>query len=199
MMGKIFYIMGKSASGKDTLYKRIKAELPRLKTVVTYTTRPIREGEAEGAEYYFTTAQALGRLENQKRIIELRTYETAHGPWSYATVDDGQIDLNAGDYLMIGTLEAYQSIRSFFGEQVLIPLYVEAEDGERLSRALFRERAQKVPKYAELCRRFLADEEDFSEEKLRQAGIDTRFVNGDLESCLSQLLQTIRKFSLLGI
>lgn len=198
MMGKIFYIMGKSASGKDTLYKGIKSELPRLKTVVTYTTRPIREGETQGAEYYFTTAQALERLKAQKKIIELRTYETAHGPWSYATVNDGQIDLYTGDYLMIGTLEAYQSIRSFFGEQALVPLYIEAEDGERLSRALLRERAQREPKYAELCRRFLADEKDFSEEKLKQAGINTRYVNASLGSCLNQVLQTIRKFSLLG-
>ena len=43
-MGKIFYLMGKSASGKDTLFKEILERIPELKTVVPYTTRPIRTG-----------------------------------------------------------------------------------------------------------------------------------------------------------
>ena len=49
-MGKIFYVMGKSASGKDTIYKKLLERFPGLKTVVTYTTRPIRDGETEGVE-----------------------------------------------------------------------------------------------------------------------------------------------------
>ena len=52
-MGKIFYLMGKSASGKDTIYKKVKEQLPELKTIVIYTTRPIREGEQDGVEYFF--------------------------------------------------------------------------------------------------------------------------------------------------
>ena len=44
-MGKIYYIMGKSASGKDTIYKRLIKELPELGIVRMYTTRPIRDGE----------------------------------------------------------------------------------------------------------------------------------------------------------
>lgn len=42
-MGKIFYMMGKSSSGKDTVYKEIRKELPELKTLTLYTTRPMRE------------------------------------------------------------------------------------------------------------------------------------------------------------
>lgn len=51
-MGKIFYVMGKSASGKDTIYKELRERIPELKTVVLYTTRPIRDGETEGVEYH---------------------------------------------------------------------------------------------------------------------------------------------------
>ena len=46
--------MGKSASGKDSIYKKIRERLSELKPIVIYTTRPIREGEREGVEYYFT-------------------------------------------------------------------------------------------------------------------------------------------------
>lgn len=192
-MGKIFYVMGKSASGKDTIYKRILEADPGLRTVVTYTTRPIRDGETEGIEYHFTTEDSLMGMRKQGKVIESRTYQTVFGPWSYATVNDGQIDLTKADYLMIGTLESYNSTRTYFGEEVLVPLYIEIEDGERLSRALSRERMQKEPKYAELCRRFLADAEDFSEEKLRQAGIITRYENRDLDVCLGEILEKIRE------
>ena len=52
-MGKIFYLMGKSSSGKDSLFKKIKERIPELKNIILYTTRPIREGEQNGVEYHF--------------------------------------------------------------------------------------------------------------------------------------------------
>lgn len=191
-MAKIFYVMGKSASGKDTIYKKLTERLPQLKQVVLYTTRPIREGEKDGEEYYFTTGDRLNELRVEGKIIEERTYQTALGPWSYFTVDDGQIDLKRNDtYLMIGTLESYEKTRNYYGDDLLIPLYIQVEDGKRLKRALEREFMQKDPKYAELCRRYLADEEDFNEERLRRCGINRRFMNDNLEECLRDILTVV--------
>ena len=191
-MGRIFYLMGKSASGKDTIYKRLLEACPELKTVVLYTTRPMREGETDGVEYYFTTPERLEAFETAGRIIELRTYQTVYGPWSYATVDDGRIDLENGDYLMIGTLESYEKMRDYYGAEVVEPLYVTVDDGLRLERALDRERQQREPKYAELCRRFLADEEDFSEENRKRCGILREYCNDNLEVCVQEILKSIR-------
>ena len=52
-MGKIFYVMGKSASGKDTIFKRLCNRLSGYRTVKMYTTLPIRDGEHKGVEYFF--------------------------------------------------------------------------------------------------------------------------------------------------
>lgn len=185
--------MGKSASGKDTLYKRILEQMPNLGTVVLYTTRPVRAGETEGIEYHFTTPARLEEFQKQGKMIELRTYQTIFGPWSYATVDDGQIDLRRADYLVIGTLESYRNMLAYFGEHVMVPLYIYVDDGIRLTRAIQREGQQPEPKYTELCRRFLADDEDFSEEKLKQAGITRRYDNENLEHCLEQICQVISR------
>ncbi len=122
-MGHIFYVMGKSASGKDTIYKILRERLPQIRTVVPYTTRPIRAGERDGVEYYFVTGKRLADLEKQGKIIEKRTYQTVYGPWSYATVDDGQIDLGSDDYFMIGTLESYEGTQNYFGADALVPLF----------------------------------------------------------------------------
>lgn len=194
-MGKIFYLMGKSASGKDTIYKKIREQCPNLKTIVLYTTRPMRDGETDGVEYHFTTAERLKQFEQDGKVIELRTYQTVYGPWSYATVDDGSIHLESENYLVIGTLESYQKLRTYFGDAALEPVYIQVDDGLRLERALARERMQKEPKYEELCRRFLADQEDFSAENLRSSGIEKSYNNEELTRCLDEILANIRNYT----
>ena len=192
-MGKIVYIMGKSSSGKDTIFQKLKEALPEFKTIVLYTTRPIRAGEQDGVEYHFVKEETLKAFEEKGQIIELRAYNTVHGVWKYFTADDGQINLEKENYLVIGTLESYEQMKKYFGEDALLPIYVQVEDGIRLGRALERERRQQVPKYEELCRRFLADSQDFSEENIARAGIETRCENVELESCVSEILQFVKE------
>lgn len=192
-MGKIFYVMGKSSSGKDTIFKRLQEDLPELKTIVLYTTRPIREGEKNGVEYYFVGEKELTAFQRERKIIELRSYDTVHGKWNYFTVADDQIQLETDSYIVIGTLVSYEKMREYFGEEKLVPIYIEVEDGERLFRALERERRQENPKYAELCRRFLADTEDFSEKNLERQGIDKRFYNENVENCVDEIVLYIKE------
>ena len=192
-MGKIYCLLGKSSSGKDTLFKMLLEESGlALKTIVPYTTRPIRVGEQEGVEYHFVTEETQKKLEAEGKIIELRAYDTICGVWKYFTVDDGQIDLATDNYLVIGTLESYVKMRDYFGAEKLLALYVEVEDGERLLRALTRERAQKEPNYAELCRRFLADSVDFSAERLKAAGICRWFENTEKNTTCKELVSYIK-------
>lgn len=195
-MPKLFCVMGKSASGKDTIFKKLvnDPELA-LRTVVPYTTRPVREGEQEGVEYHFIDEDGYRALKEAGKIIEERAYETMHGLWRYFTADDGQIDVHGGngDYIVIGTLEAYRQMLAFFGPEIMVPIYVEVEDGLRLSRALSREQMQPVPKYAEMCRRFLADCEDFSEDKIKDCYITKRYDNIELEQCFLEIKRDIQK------
>lgn len=187
-MGKIFYITGPSSSGKDTIFKRILEQQGlHLQTLVMYTTRPIRAGETEGAEYHFVKEKELEQITKEGRLIELRAYETVHGIWKYFTVKDEQIDLEQKDYLMIGVVESYRKTRDYFGKDKVIPILIELDEGERLQRALDRERAQEKPRYQELCRRYLADAQDFTEEKIKEAGIGRRFCNDNLEHCLEEI------------
>ena len=193
-MGKIFCVMGKSATGKDTIYQKLLQENSlNLKRIIPYTTRPIREGEVEGREYHFCTEADVAVLEKEGKIVELRSYDTVYGIWKYFTVNDGNIQLEKENYLLIGTLEAYIKIRDYFGANQVVTIYIEVEDGERLLRAISREKEQEIPKYEEMCRRFLADAKDFSEENLKEAGIETRFVNKTIESTLYEIETYITK------
>ena len=184
--------MGKSSSGKDTIYKRLLEEMD-IKRVVSYTTRPIRENEQDGVEYHFCTKDQENLFEQEGKIIEKRTYHTVHGPWDYFTVDDGLVDLNAHDYLMIGTLEAYESLCRYYTKDKIVPIYIEVEDGIRLSRALQREMQQQNPKYEEMCRRFLGDAKDFSKERLEECKITKIFQNKELEHTVSEIVAYINE------
>ena len=193
-MGKIVYLMGKSSTGKDTIYKHlIKDNEIKLHTIVPYTTRPIRAGETDGVEYFFTDEAGFLKLKEEGRLIEDRAYNTCLGLWRYFTVNDSQIDLENKNYIMIGTLESYNKTKEFFGQEKLVPVMIELDDGIRLQRALDREKAQDRPKYHELCRRFLADAEDFSEEKIKDAQILKRFFNNDLQQCLAEIMLYLKE------
>lgn len=192
-MGKIVCLMGRSSSGKDTIYKRLLSQdKVKLSNIVPYTTRPIRAQEREGVEYHFTDEKGYQKLLEEGTVIEARAYHTCLGLWRYFTVADERIELEDHSYVMIATLEAYGQIQKFYGADKVLPVLIELDDGIRLQRALDREKAQDQPRYEEMCRRFLADAEDFSEENIRKAGIVKRFYNNDLEECLEEILVYLR-------
>ena len=148
---RIFCLMGKSGTGKDTLYKKLLSDgaLP-FERLVPCTTRPIRAGEENGREYHFYSVEEFQAMEAAGRVIESRCYETIHGPWYYFTADDGQIDLTGRSTLLIGTLESYQALRDYyeqrFGAGCVVPIYVEVEDGERLQRGRRAPAARSGPR-----------------------------------------------------
>ena len=192
-MKKVFYLTGKSSSGKDSIYKQLITDKGlQLQPVLPCTTRPKRQGETEGSEYHFVDEETYQRAERNGDVIECRTYDTVHGPWRYFTARSAFED-DREYYLGIGTLESYVKIRDRFGEAYMVPIYIEVEDGERLRRAMEREKASGKPDYAEMCRRFLADDEDFSDEKLKEAGIGPEYIfeNDDLEDCIDRIRGTI--------
>ena len=154
-MGRIYCVMGKSASGKDSIYHEVMKQEPELLPIVPYTTLPIRQGEIEGREYHFCDEARVEELEKAHKIIELRAYDTVYGIWKYFTVADEHIDLATQNYLYIVTLEGYEKMRSYFGMDKVVPIYIEVEDGQRLMRAIERERRQGAPKYEKCVGVFL--------------------------------------------
>ena len=62
-MSKIYFVLGKSCSGKDTIFRYLKENTElNLKTVVGYTTRPMRKNEKDGREYFFVSKECLDNL-----------------------------------------------------------------------------------------------------------------------------------------
>jgi guanylate kinase len=194
-MAKIICLLGKSCSGKDTIYKKLLAdESLNLLPLVAYTTRPMRTGEQEGREYHFTDEAGFNSLKEAGKVIEDRTYDTVYGLWRYFTVDDGTFDKNGRNVIAAaGTIPAYIKLRDYFGAENTCPVMIETDDGIRLERAMRREKKQEAPRYKEMCRRFITDSEDFDEEKMKAAGVDHVFMNNeDLDKCIREVSDFIR-------
>lgn len=166
-MSRIFCIVGKSCSGKDTLYKAILGEhRPDLIPVIPYTTRPRRNDEVEGLNYYFVNDKQLLAYENANQIIEKRQYNTTQGIWSYFTLKFS-ID-ESKDYILITTLDGVRTLIKYYGTQMVHVIYLYVDDRVRLLRCIEREALQSHPDYSEVCRRFIADQKDFAKEQLHQ-------------------------------
>lgn len=185
-MSKIFCLVGKSASGKDTIYKEIvSAYGNKLECVVLGTTRPMRTGERNGVDYWFFTDEELLKLEQEGKVIEKRQYNTMQGIWSYFTLE---FDLSSDkNHILITTLEGAKSITEHYGEDKVRVIYLAIDDKERLLRCIDRESRQKNPDYSEVCRRFIADQKDFSQEKISEFKNIHYIDSGkSIDNCLQQ-------------
>ena len=182
-MNRVFCLVGKSCSGKDTLYAHILERYPELVPVIPCTTRPRRPGEVEGQTYHFVTEERLRQYEEEGQVVEKREYHTTQGPWTYFTL---RFALDT-DRLLITTLEGARALMDCYGPGHVRVVYLHVDDRTRLLRYIDRESRQARPDYAEVCRRFLADQTDFSEEQLAQFPRLHRIDTGaEMEECLAR-------------
>lgn len=192
-MGVLYCIIGKSCSGKDTVLNALLSnEEFKIKPIIPYTTRPIRKREKNGVDYVFVSVEEFKGLKEQGKVIESREYDTVNGKWYYFTVDKN-IDIENESYVIITTLEAIPKFRKYYGEEKVVPIYLEIDGYLRLKRAVKRENRQKKPNAPEICRRFLADEKDFSEENLTKNSIDIRVdTSKSVDECVRNIIAKMR-------
>lgn len=201
-MGKIFMIIGRSGTGKDTIYKNLIADRSLLlNPIVTYTTRPKRPGEQEGVEYHFVDEERMRHLDEEKQIVEKRCYHTKNGDWYYFTVDN-DINLESGSYLTIGTLDSFMSYKKYFAKkfhyrkydpnyEIIYPIYLSVPDDILHNRLVLRENESGKPDFVEMNRRFSQDSIDFSTSEILKADIDCQFENINLEDCIKEIRRHI--------
>ena len=151
----IIGLYGKSGAGKDAILKWVCDRRPNiLHPIISMTTRPPRQGEKEGVNYYYRT---IDQFFNEEMLEQ-----TCFNNWYYGTpissIDNTKI--NIGVFNLEGISQMFK--RQQLGEIDFYPIQIFCSDKERLLRQLTRE---NKPNCIEICRRFLADEADFSDKK----------------------------------
>lgn len=175
----IVALIGASSSGKDTLLKEVLSTSSDVfKGLVSHTTRPMREGERNGNEYHFVTREEFLEGLGAGEFVEYRTYNVANGETWYYGLHDSEIDMESETiYMGIFDVNGYWALVEEYGEENVLPVYVDCDVVTRLERALERENI--IPgseKYREVLRRMYADSEEI--EQYRD-DFKTVFYNGD--------------------
>lgn len=148
----IFAFIGKSGSGKTSLARMVKEEL-KMNEIVSFTTRPKRQREKEGIDYFFITDKEFESLKEKNLLAE----ESAYNNWHYG-IKKETIESIKGNSVVVVELKGLRQLIKLYGDRV-VPIYIDTNDKNRLKRSLDRE---DNPDCKEICRRLIADTEDFA-------------------------------------
>lgn len=183
-MRKLFTIMGKASTGKDTLTKMLheKMELP---IALSFTTRPMRNGETQGVEYDFITEKDFWDMHGCNLLAEYTSYEVASGEtWHYGLTKE---ELEKAEYvLVIVNPDGFNQIKEIYGDKVC-SILIDAPADVRIKRYLDRDIVTEE-KAEECCRRFLADNKDFKNISTNHCITNV----GDLKSVYKKLESMVR-------
>ncbi|MDD5579935.1 MAG: guanylate kinase [Methylobacter sp.] len=68
--GKLYIISAPSGAGKTSLVRQLISDLDNLTVSISHTTRPIRPGEANGRDYYFTSIEEFQAMQVKQEFLE---------------------------------------------------------------------------------------------------------------------------------
>ena len=185
-MGHLFVVVGKSATGKDTIVGRLLDRLG-VESLVPYTTRPMRPGEVDGVTYNFVDEEFLNKEFEKDNILECRSYTTVHGVWSYFELVS-QLDPNK-DYILVVSYDGWLNIKKKLegnADVEAVPLYIWVDSYNRILRSLNRTRDSGACDYSEVCARYLREEALYTDEEAMK-GIQHCFCNEDLDETVSDI------------
>lgn len=160
----ITLFIGKSASGKDTMLKQKVAA--GVTPIISYTTRPMREGEKQGVDYNFITWPEFKKLIEKEALTEFRSYKTLiDGKEDVCFYGTPLLELDTEkDYAGVVTISGVEAFIRVYGPENINVVYMQVNDDIREKRAMKRGSFNEI----EWMRRLKADEDDFSEGNLQR-------------------------------
>lgn len=151
---KLVALFGKSGAGKDTIQNWMVSNLQDTHKLISYTTRPPRDNEVDNQDYHFISVEEFNYMKEKNLFLETTEFRGWYYGTSIESLNENKI--NIGVFNPSGV----KNILDNFQNQILVfPIEIWAPNKSRLIRSLTRE---NNPDCLEICRRFLADEEDFS-------------------------------------
>lgn len=146
----IHALVGHSASGKSTIERRL--EMKNIPRIISYTTRPMRDGEIDGIDYHFVSEREfMERLDNG-----LFTEHAQYREWHYGlSLPD---DYKEIDYVIVVTPKGFYELLEAVGSQWIRSYFISTNERTRLIRL-----ASRGDDIDEVIRRIQADRIDFAD------------------------------------
>lgn len=183
---KLVAIMGKSASGKDSILRKLpivlsENEIPSNQ-IVSCTTRPMRTSEKEGVDYFFLTPEDFAEKVLKGKMLEAVVFRD----WVYGT----ELDSLDKDLINIGifTPDGIYGLKEDDRLDLCV-IEINCSDKERMIRSFNRE---EFPDIEEIFRRFMADREDFADIEFSRLIVKNND-GQNLDSVVSQCCEVIKR------
>jgi guanylate kinase len=186
---KIYFLVGQSCTGKDTILAKVRKIL-NIDLIVTSTTRPMREGEIDGVTYHFMTEEEFQLAKRNDSVVEDRAYNTVAGLWRYFTTTKN-LDADK-NYICVGTINQCTSYTKYFGVGVVRPIKIIVSDYDRLMRGITRELSNKQ-NFKEVARRFLDEFDEFTDENYSRINFILEVKNDVLDECCDTIVRRIKE------
>ena len=177
-MYNIIALIGEAGSGKDRTMQAVLAADPTLHEIVSCTTRPMRQGEAHGVNYFYYTPEQFGQKVLDGEMLECTVFNDWFYGTSYDSVrSDGVINFGVFNPTGVESLLARPDCN-------VLLFWIKTNDKTRLLRQLNRE---KDPNVREVIRRFQADYDDFDNLDFEMTILNND-VEGDIERNVKEIL-----------
>ena len=122
----LIVISGPSGIGKDTVIQHMQARNLLFHFVVTATTRPCRDGEVHGVDYFFVSREAFAKMIDNDELLE---YAFVYNDYKGIPKEQVRKALHTGkDVVMRLDVQGAATIRKLCPEAVLIFLTTQSED-----------------------------------------------------------------------
>lgn len=187
-MYKVIALIGEAGAGKDSLMQAILELQPSLHEIVSCTTRPKREGEVHGVNYFYYTPEQFGEMVLRDEMLECTVFNDWFYGTSYDSVRSDCVNIGVFNPAGVEAMEAR-------GDVDLYVIWVTARKKTRLLRQLNRE---EDPDVDEVIRRYRADQLDFAEFEIHAPTTVVFNDETDLSSLAKSLLPSLEQWTPLG-
>lgn len=181
--GKLIVIVAPSGTGKSTMIKRLKQDLPSIVESVSYTTRPIRPGEVDGKSYFFITREEFLAMREANEFLE---WAEVHGNFYGTSKKFVENALQEGKHLLFDLdVQGTDSMKAYFGEQANV-IFISPPSVEELEKRL-KHRGTENTQVINL--RLM----NAQKELLRKNDFDFLIYNDDIEKAYQRLIEITQK------
>lgn len=183
--GKLVVMVAPSGSGKTTMAKRLLQDFPNLAFSVSATTRPPREGEQDGREYFFLSDEAFDERVGKGDFLE---WETFYNGRRYGTLKPEVDRLLEKGYFILLDLEVNgaTNVKHIYGNRCLA-VFISPPSINVLKDRL-SQRGTESPESLEIRLERVAYEMTFKDR------FDTLVINDDLETAYREIHDKVRQF-----
>lgn len=184
---KIICIIGEFATGKSSIFKRLKNH-PLLQGVVTHTSRPMRSNEKDGVDYHFVTDEEFDNMINNDEMVEYNVFND----WYYGSTYKA-FECNDANKLIVLNPTGYFKLREQYGEDNVLGIVVHRNTRDKALSYLYRDENADV---YEMCRRLQTDKQDFH--NINNSNYKNTYhvdnETGKFDECVSRIDQIVEKW-----